>query len=265
MNIYLQELKANMKSIIIWSVSIILLIAMGMVEFSSMEESGESITKMIEAMPKSLQALYGDGAFDLNTAIGYYSVLFLYLVLMATIHAVMLGSGIISKEERDNTVEFLMVKPISRYNIITAKLLTAFTNIIILNLVTLIVSIGLVGNYSKGASVNEDIFKLMIGMFLLQLLFMSIGTAIAAFRNNSKIASGISTGILLATFFLSIIDDMSKKLSFLKYITPFKYFDAKTLLVENGFNPFLVLLSLGISGLMTYFTYTWYNKRDLGH
>ena len=50
-------------------------------------------------MPKSLQAIMGTNSLDLSSVIGYYGLLYLYLVVMAGIHASMLGANIISKEE----------------------------------------------------------------------------------------------------------------------------------------------------------------------
>ena len=65
---------------------------------------------------------------------------------MATIHAAMLGATIIAKEERDKTSEFLFAKPVLRSTIITAKLLAAFVNIVVFNLITFISLIRLWGN-----------------------------------------------------------------------------------------------------------------------
>ena len=112
------------------------------------------MNELFAQMPKSMQTIFGIGTFDLSKASGYYGMLFLYLLLMATIHAAMLGADIISKEERDKTSEFLLVKPISRNKIITSKLLAALINIIIFNIITLVSSIIIVGKYSKGEAVS---------------------------------------------------------------------------------------------------------------
>ncbi|MFA5881807.1 MAG: ABC transporter permease subunit, partial [Eubacteriales bacterium] len=81
-------------------------------------------------------------------------MLFLYLVVMATIHAAMLGANIIAKEERDKTAEFLLAKPVSRNEIITVKLGAGLTNILIFNAVTLLSSLVIVGHYSGSEPVT---------------------------------------------------------------------------------------------------------------
>ncbi|MFS0862885.1 ABC transporter permease subunit [Fredinandcohnia sp. 179-A 10B2 NHS] len=262
-NLLFRELKAYRKSLIIWSVGIVFLIVAGMSKYAGLESSGESMNELMAAMPKSLQAIMGTGTLDLSSPIGYYGVLYLYLLLMATIHATMLGATILAKEERDKTFEFLFVKPITRTTVITMKVVAAVINIVIFNVVTLLSSIFFVDFYGNGENVIEDILMLMGGMFILQILFLTIGTAIASVIRKPKKAASFSTGLLLLTFMLSVAVDLSEKLDVLKYITPFKYFDAKNMLNGEAFEPVYVMLSLLIIGILTVVTFAFYKKKDL--
>jgi ABC-2 type transport system permease protein len=262
MNVFIMEMKANTKALIIWCIAMLFMVGAGMSKYEALSSSGQ-INEIMSKLPKSMQAIFGLGTFDLSKVSGYYGMLFLYLVLMTTIHAAMLGANIISKEERDKTTEFLMVKPISRNEIITTKLLAAFVNIIILNIVTLISSIAFVGYFNKGEAVNGDIEILMAGMFILQLMFMLIGTALAAVMKKAKTAASIATGLILATYLLSTAIDINTKLENLKYITLFKYFEAKNLIPNGGFEPVFVILSVLIIIVLLAITYTAYKKRDL--
>jgi ABC-2 type transport system permease protein len=262
MNLYLRELKANLKPLIIWCASIMIFILIGMGKYAAMGDTGQPLNEMIANMPKSIQAIMGGGAFDLNTALGFYAIVFLYLVLMSTIQSGLLGASIILKEERDQTSDFLLTKPISRQKVITAKLLATTTNILIVNLITLIASILIIGGYSK-ENITKEIFTLMVGMLFLQLMFMTIGMVFAASNRYKKRSGHITLAILLTTYFLSIIVDMVERLAFLRYLTPFKYFDAKTLLINGGFNLIYILITILLSGGCIYLTYCLYHKRDL--
>jgi ABC-2 type transport system permease protein len=263
MNIFIVEMRAHRKGLIIWSFGILFIIAASMGKFVALSSSGQSMNALLAQMPKSMLAMMGIGTLDLSKASGYYGVMFLYLVLMATIHAAMLGADIISKEERDKTAEFLLAKPISRNKIITSKLLAATMNILIFNIVTLVSSIIIVGKYSKGEAVSSEIVILMLGMFILQLIFMLIGTAIAAACKNPKTATSISTAVILITFILSVAIDINGKLENLKYLTPFKYYEAKNLMSGGGLQWSYVILSIIIISVMICITYTFYEKRDL--
>ena len=138
MNIVMRELKATRKSLLLWSVGILALIVGGMSKYGGLENSGQSMNDLLTSIPKSLQAILGIGTLDISTAIGYFAILYSYLLLMMSIHASMLGANIISKEERDKTVEFLLAKPVSRRKIMISKWMAAFINICILNMVTFI-------------------------------------------------------------------------------------------------------------------------------
>lgn len=263
MNIFLKELKSHRKSLIFWSIGVFLMVASGMSKYVSLSSSGESMNDMLSGMPKSVLAILGIGDFDISTASGYYGLLFIYLLLMATIHAAMLGATIIAKEERDKTSEFLFVKPVSRITIITAKLAAAVLNIVILNLITFVSSIVLVGKYSDGRMETGDIALTMMGMLILQLLFLVTGSALAAVKKQAKSAASLAAGILLLTYVISVAIDLNEKLEAMVYFTPFKYFEAKNVMYGGGFEFIFVILSATLIAAFTVITYVFYKKRDL--
>jgi ABC-2 type transport system permease protein len=263
MNIFKREWKAYRKSLIFWSIGMLFMVAAGMGKFTAYSGAGQSMNQLLTSMPKTLQAVFGMTGLDLTKASGFYGVLLLYLLLMATIHAALTGAGIIAKEEEEKTAEFLFVKPVSRVRVITAKLLAALVSIIVLNLVTLGCSLAIVGKYSNGEAVNGVILKLMLGMLILQLIFMALGAGIAAISKNPRIAGSAATGVLLLTYLLSVMVDLNSKLDKLRYLTPFKYFDAQTMLVGKGFQAVYIVLSAAIIAVLIGATYLFYNRRDL--
>ncbi|MGE7760305.1 ABC transporter permease subunit [Peribacillus sp. NPDC097895] len=263
MNIFLKEMKHHRKSLIFWSIGVFLMVTSGMTKYEAYSSSGQSINDLIADIPKSMRAVLGFSDLDLTKASGYYGMLFLYLLLMATIHAVMLGATIIAKEERDKTSEFLFVKPVSRSKVITTKLLAAFTNIVIFNLATFVSSIILLGKYSDGEAVNGEIAILMAAMLFLQVLFMVIGSALAAVKKKPKTAASVAAGILLLTYMLSIVIDLNENIEGLRYLTPFKYFEAENVMYGGGLDVIFVVISLILILTLLVVTYVFYKKRDL--
>ncbi|MBN8191240.1 ABC transporter permease subunit [Bacillus sp. NTK074B] len=262
MNVFVRELKAHRKSLMIWCMGMVALIGSGMGKYAGYSSSGQSMNDLMAGMPKSLQAFLGFGTLDLSTASGYYGMLFLYILLMATIHAAMIGATIISKEERDKTVEFLFVKPLKRKNIIGIKLLAALTQVGILTLTAWISSLLFVGHYSE-TPIAGDIGITMLGMFILQVLFLVSGSAIASYSKQSGKAGSFATGVLLFTFILSFAIDLSKKIEHLKYFTPFKYFEAKNVMYGGGLEFIFVGISLVLIVVLAFSTFLFYDKRDL--
>jgi len=265
MNIFLREMKANRKALIIWSICMILFMLTSMQKYAGLAGSGANIadfTAMLDSMPKALQALLGLSSLDITTPIGYYGVLFPFLLLIGGIHASMLGANIISKEERDKTVEFLMVKPVTRSSIITSKIMASLTNIVVINIVTFFSTMLFLTSYTTD-SVLTKIILATIGMFMVQLLFLVIGIGMATMSKNYKKSGSNTVFIILTCYFLSIIIDMTGKLDMLNILTPFKYFDAKEFLVTNKLNVGYIALTLAIILVTLIPAYRQYNKRDL--
>jgi ABC-2 type transport system permease protein len=147
--------------------------------------------------------------------------------------------------------------------LITFKLLAALTNVIILNIIIFLSSVTIMMKLGEQQQVIGNLVLVMIGLFLHQLLFLAIGSVLAAVRNFPKKASSLSMAILLTLFMMSVFGNMFESLDFLKYITPFSYFDARKVL-SDGLNAFSVIFSLALAGVLTYFSFRFYRDRDLG-
>lgn len=263
MNIVLRELRANLKSLIIWSVCMVFLIFVGMAKYSGIEAAGQSANELFSQLPATVKSIFGINGLDLTSISGFYGVFYLYFILLAGIHAVMLGATIISKEERDKTADFLFVKPVTRSKVITAKLIAVLINLIIFNIVTLCTSIIAVAQFNKGASINGQIINLMIALFILQVIFASLGAGISVITRNTKKAVSLATTVFLITFILSVIIDIYNKVDFLKYFTPFKYFKTVQVMREGYFDPFFLCLSAVIIIACTAVAYIKFEKRNI--
>lgn len=225
--------------------------------------AGESVQEIMDALPKAIGAVFGLTGFDLSTAAGFYGVLFLYIAIIGAVHAVLLGAGLIAKEERDRTSEFLYSKPASRGKVLTGKLLAGIFNLVVLNVVTLVTSIYVVDILNKEAPFTGDLVLLMVGLFFLQLVFFSIGALLAGSTHHPKAAASRASSIMFVTFLMSFVVNMSEKLDFLKYVTPFKYFDAANLMADHALDPVFVGLAVAIIAVAVVTTYRLYAARDL--
>jgi ABC-2 type transport system permease protein len=262
MNIYRREMKVHRWGLLFWSLGMLFLVMSGMAKFAAYEQAGQSVEQIMGALPKAVQVIFGLTGFDLTKASGFYGILFLYVAVMGAVHAVILGAGVISEEERDKTSEFLYAKPVSRSAALTGKLLAGLTNLIVLNLVTLASSFVFVGYYGKGEDVTSEVLVLMVGLFFLQLIFFSIGAVVAGTAHKPKLAGTRAMSIMLATFVLFYLVNLNEKLDPLKYLTPFKYYDA-AVVMKDGLDPVFVVLSLAIVALGILGTYYFYDRRDL--
>ena len=264
MNIFLRELKAHYKSLLIWCGAQYFLILVGMVKYSGFSGSGTDITQLFDAMPKGLRTVFGIESVDLTRVDGFYTVFFLYFLLLAAIHACMLGAVLIAKEERDHSADFLFAKPVTRKHVITAKLLAGLFNVVVFNLVTFVASVIHVEQYNTtGEAMAGKIAYMMLAMLVFQVTFLTIGIALGASLRTAKIATSAATGVILGTFFLSIGIDLNEDLGFLRFFSPFKYFDAKDLMFGGTFTWWSITLCALFMAASLACAYGLFDKRDL--
>lgn len=262
MNVFFRELKANRKALIIWCACMIVGVLSGMAKYTAYS-SGGSGNQIFNEMPKSVRALLGMGDLDVTTIGGFFALLFLYLAITVAIHAALLGSGILAKEERDKTTEFLIVKPVSRTAVVTSKLLAALVNVVILNVVTLISSIVMVGAYNTGEDITGEIVVFFLSLLIIQLIFLSLGALIAASMKNPKGSGSIAAGIVIGAYIIDEITSVNEHLNILNVLSPFKYFSYDRMIAGNGLNPGIVVLSVLLVAVFTVSAYFLYRKRDL--
>ena len=262
MNIFFRELKANVKSLVIWCVITALLIIIAVAKFSAFI-GDTSMLAIIDSMPKPFLDAFNLRAFNLTTLTGFYGLMFIYFSLMGAIAAAMWGSDMISKEERDRTVEFSLVLPVSRSRVVTAKVLAALVNCIAFVLFTWIISIVAVRQYNPDAAFHRFLALEMQAMLMIELVFLAVGLLLGCAMKRYKYSGSTAVSIILIAYFLYIISGMQENLEFLKYFTPFKYFDAVDFLQSGGLDGFYLLLSAAIIVVSVIAAYWVYNKRDL--
>ena len=262
MNIFVRELKANFKSLIIWGVIVVLIVFEALTEFSVFVGNPEMLA-ILDSMPQVLLDAFSMQAFNLTTVSGLFGIMFTYLSLILSIAAVMWGSDIISKEERDKTVEFSLSLPVTRSKVVTAKALAALVNCVALLLISWGASVVFSAKYNPENDFYSFLALEMAAVFVLQLIFLALGIFLGCAMKHYKRASSIAVSLLLGTFFLSIISGLSEDLEFLKYFTPFKYFNPATMLHEAKIDINFVWLSAAIIAVLMVGAYVSYAKRDL--
>jgi len=262
MNIFIRELKSNFRSLLIWGGIVILFVTIGISKFSAYEGNPELLV-ILDQLPPALLNAFNFEAFNLTTLNGFFGVMFTYFALILSIAATMWGSDIISKEERDKTVEFSLTLPVTRSRVVTSKALAALVNCIGLLLITWGAALVSSAQYQPDSQFYGFLRLSMLALFILQLVFLAIGIFLGCAMKRYKLASSVAVSLLLGTYFLSVISGLNENLGFLKYFSPFKYFDPGMLLHESRFDMTFVLLSVAIVLVSMAGAYLTYAKRDL--
>ncbi len=262
MNIILRELRASIKSMVIWCGVFTILIFMYMSEFSAYANNEEMLA-VLDGMPEAMLEAFQMNSFNLTTLTGFYGILFTYFILMLSIHAILKGNSIISKEERDRTVEFTLVLPIKRSKVVIGKLIAVIINCIIIDVFLYGIILFSIQSYLPEENFMEFLLLLFTSTFIMQMLFLSLGIMFGCALKQYKRSGYLGISIILISYVLSIVSGLSEKLEFLKYITPFKFFDTAVIKNEMALDWKYILISFTIIVICLTIGLITYKKRDL--
>ncbi|HEY80686.1 MAG TPA: hypothetical protein EYP25_01770 [Anaerolineae bacterium] len=262
MNIYLHELRANLKSLLIWIGIVALLVWTGIIKFQVFTQDPSALA-LLDAYPQALLDALNMRAFNLSTLTGFFGSMFSYIGLMAAVAAGLWGSGVIVREERRKTVEFALSLPVTRTRWVTAKFLAALTHAALFVLATWALSLLAARSHHPDAAFNAFLARLMAAMFAIELIFLAVGLLIACVMKQPKRTGSVVIGVILTAYYLSLIAGLDDRVDFLKYVTPFKYFDPAQLLHTGGVEPVYWALTAGVLLVSLAGAYVAFNRRDI--
>jgi ABC-2 type transport system permease protein len=262
MNMFLHELKAYRKSTLIWSFAMIAFAFLYLMMFSSISLDIAGMKKVLEGYPLGVRKALGLSIESFTTILGIYSFVFGYILLCGAIQAMNFGTSVVSKEMRDKTADFLLTKPVSRIQILTAKLLGVLVSLVITNIIyiTITVIIALIINY-KG--VNVKIFIMIsITLLFVQLIFMSLGVIVSVIFPKIKSVIAVSLCTVFSFFvinmFGSVIGDKA-----VRYITPFKFYDIAYITKNASYEAPFVIIEIVFVIIAIAASYVIYFKKDI--
>ena len=223
MTLIKHELKQGRISFFIWTLAIGFLLCVCVLLFPEMKGEMNDVSDMFASMGSFTEA-FGMDQLNFGTLIGFYGIeCGNVLGLGGAFYAALLAAGILSKEEKDKTAEFLFTHPISRKKIITEKLIAAGIQITFMNLIVYVLSIGAIAIIGEEIPWKE-LNLLHFAYYLLQMELAGICFGISAFLKKGSV--GVGLGIATLMYFLNLIANIAPVAEFLKYITPFGYCEA---------------------------------------
>lgn len=260
MTLVKHELRQGKVSFWIWTASIGFLLATCVFLFPEMKGQMDGISDMFASMGSFTDA-FGMDRLNFGTLIGFYAVeCGNILGLGGAFYASLCAVGMLSKEEKDKTAEFLLTHPVSRGRIITEKLIAVWIQITAMNVLIYALAVGSI------AAVGEEIpwkelSLLHLAYYLLQLELAGICFGISAFR--PKGSAGVGLGIAVMMYFMNLIANIADVAEFLKYITPFGYCEAADIVSSGSLDSTFVLIGavIGIGGILA--AYIKYTKKDI--
>lgn len=260
MTIFFHELKRGRTALLVWSLSIGIMIFICMLMYPEMKTQVDEMTEMFSSLG-GFTAAFGLDKISFGEPLGFYAIEGgNILAIGGGFFAALIGIGALANEEKNRTAEFLLTHPIHRIQIVFEKLIAVFFQIFLLNLIIIAIAI------SSFFIIGEDILwkeflLLHAAYFMMQIQMASICFGISAFLSRGGLGFGLGLAGLL--YFLSIIANISEQASFLRYVTPFSYADAATIISESTMDASLIAVGLVLSSIAIVLAFWRYNSKDI--
>ena len=260
MTLIRHELKQAWKALLIWTLSIGAFIIICLFMYPEMKSQMNSISSIFSSMG-AFSAAFGLDTLDFGSLRGFYGIeCGNILGIGGALFAALIGIGALANEEKNGTAEFLLTHPLRRSEIITAKLAAVLIQILILNAAVWLMAVGSIASIGEPVPWKE-VTLLHAAYFLLQVELACICFGISAFLWKGGI--GIGLGLAIALYFMNIIANLSGKLDFLKYITPFGYADGSEIFKAGSINTCRLLVGFVFAAAGIAAAYWKYTKKDI--
>lgn len=263
MNIYKHEFKMKIRSVIVWSLAIGLLIFIYLSIFSSIAVDAKLLSEMMASFPEEFLIAFGMTDIDMSTILGFFGLIFLFIQICLAIQAANYGFSLVSVEETDLTADFLLAKPVGRTKIMTSKLLAAITGLTITNLVVWISSFVFLRMYSDGGQFEtKPVLVLMLSIAVFQLFFLTVGMLISLLVKRVRSVTPYSMALVFGLYVLNAFGGMIGE-DKLEILSPFKHFEPNYILKHAAYDLPLAWISVAAIVISIVGSYVLYSRRNI--
>ena len=224
MNVFLRELAAYRKSMIIWALSMSVLVIIYMALYPAFTSDVAAAKHLLSSLPEAVRVALNISLGNFFTLDGFYGYILGFATLAAAIQAMNMGTGVISKETSGKTADFLLSKPITRSRVVSAKLAAALTVIVVTDAVFAAVAFVAALMVSKDPVDARMFFLLTSTLLLVQLMFIALGALFAVTIPKIKSVISVSLPTVFAFYIVGTIGDLVGNKS-VRYISPFRFYD----------------------------------------
>lgn len=263
MNIYLCELRFQRKTAILWTCALIALAALFLLLYPEMAGDAEEYKKLLGGYPPAVRAMLGIHLDTIASMLGFYAMIFSFILLCGAIQAMNLGVSVLSREMRERTADFLLVKPVSRSAVVTAKLLSAFTTIAATDAVFYAVTFVIAGAVKTSDFSGRVFFMINLTLFFLQIIFLALGAAVSAFFRKLRSVLPISLGIVFGFYMIGALIATGEDAGAARYLSPFRYFDVNYIIRNSSYEIPYLIAGAAVAAAAVVVTYLVDTKKDI--
>ena len=262
MNIIVQELKNNRRFMMVWTLSLASILVVFMLIYPAMLDQATAYKEILAGVPKEVLEALSINIDLLLSYNGFYGYIYIYLLIALGVMGMILGLGMFSKEITGKTADFLLTKPLTRTKIITDKILAGIWIVFMTNLILTLFGIILKLMLSDNGDGLKAMLLISMSGFFTQMIFFALGVIIGILRKRIRFISSFAMSVVFGFFILSMISQLMEEKA-LYYLTPFRYFDANTIILKGAYESKYLVLSLILILVFLGLSYVVFKKKDI--
>ncbi len=264
MIVYRREIRSRFRSWWIWTLSLAAYSFAILMLYPTFADEAAGMDAFISKLPKEFLRAFGLDRLSLSDILGYHATeTYIILILASSLYAILIGTSLLSREESDRTIEFLLARPVSRCRIVAEKLLASATLLLALNLVVSLVSWIGIELYRQADYPLGTLLWLSFAPFPAQLVFVHLGLLATQLPGRRKASAASGIGIVLVLYSVGFLAEMSDSLAFLRWLTPFSYAGAVDIVTSGLMRIRDLLVLVGANLLLVAGTFLLYRKKDV--
>jgi len=224
-----------------------------------------AITEVAESIPSAVKTVFGiseDARIDTFEALISGQFFARIWVMLMALYGIQTANALLAKMVDDGSLAFLLSTPVSRSEVLTTQtgVLISTTAIIVASTI-----VGLyIGTFCSGIEINRGRY-LRLG--LLGVAFFSLIEMYSLFFSawfvEEERALTYAAGLTLAFYGLDIMGGLSPKLSWMKNLSLFQWFQPQEVL-EGTINPAAPIIGLSVaSAILWFLTRKVFETKDL--
>lgn len=267
MNIFKMEFKRGFKSLLLWTGICAAMAALFTLLYPSMLQSDmlALMNAKLASLPKELVDAFHLSNEDITQLPNFFAYMFQFILMATCIYGTMLGLTALSKEEGEGTIEFLYAKPVSRTQIVSAKLVCAAVSYVcffaVISIACVVAGLCVLPDDMSAMDMSASFKSILLGGMISGFTYLLLGFAVSVLLKKAKHAASMAVMLFFLTYIAGSIPAMTGVLAFLKWVSPINYFLPSDV-VAGGIDGTNVLISVLIMGASAALTYTLYRKRN---
>ncbi|MEJ5258221.1 MAG: ABC transporter permease subunit [Fervidobacterium sp.] len=264
MQVFKWEFRRNLKSLLIWLIFIIGIQYMYSALFPSFAGEGGLFSSKMQLLPKAFLKLFGIDQIDFSNILHFFAMQGqIWISLFATFYVMRLASSMLSKEEHEKTVEFLLSKPISRSRYVFEKLLVVTVILLIYDTIISFALLWMFNTYKVKPFDTNLFWYISLSFWAVHIFMALIGNVLSTIFRKRTLADAGTIFALGFFYILGLIARVYEEYSYVKKFTPFGIFDPADIIKTGEFHwlAFSIVVLMYFVGFA--FCIVYYNRKDI--